>query len=97
MASVLRVDGGLASNDWAMQFLADILDIPVERPMVMQTAAIGAAWIAGSMLGFYPGLAQRPAHWQRDRLFEPRMSDADRSRLYAGWLDAIRRVRSAGT
>ena len=95
MASVLRVDGGLASNDWAMQFLADILNIPVERPVVMQTAAIGAAWIAGSTLGFYPGLAQRPAHWQRDRLFEPRMGDVDRSRLYAGWLDAIRRVRSA--
>jgi glycerol kinase len=95
MASVLRVDGGLASNDWAMQFLADILGLPVERPAVTATPALGAAWIAGSTLGFYPGLDQPCTIWRRDRLFEPRLSPAERDRLYAGWLDAVRRVRGA--
>ena len=95
MASVLRVDGGLAGNDWAMQFLADILGLPVERPVVTATAALGAAWIAGSSVGFYPGLDQPAAIWRRDRLFEPRLDAAERDRLYAGWLDAVRRVRSA--
>ena len=95
MASVLRVDGGLAGNDWAMQFLADILGLPVERPVVTATAALGAAWIAGSSVGFYPGLDRPEAIWRRDRLFEPRIGADERDRLYAGWQDAVRRVRSA--
>jgi glycerol kinase len=94
MASILRVDGEFAANDWAMQFLADILGVPVERPVVTETAALGAAWIAGSTTGFFPPPETRTATWQRDRLFEPQMSEAERQRHYAGWLDAVRRVGS---
>ncbi len=92
--TALRVDGGLVANDWAMQFLSDILDVPVERPVVIETTALGAAYLAGLETGFYGGLGAIAEHWQRDRLWEPQMSDARREDLYAGWLDAVSRARS---
>ncbi len=92
--TALRVDGGLVANDWAMQFLSDILDVPVERPVVTETTALGAAYLAGLETGFYGGLDAIAEHWQRDRLWEPDMSAERREELYAGWLDAVNRVRS---
>ena len=91
----LRVDGGLTVNDWAMQFLADMLRVPVERPVVTETTAMGAAYLAGMATGVFPGLDGLPAFWQRDRRFEPAMSDDERDTRYAGWRDAVRRVRTA--
>jgi glycerol kinase len=90
----LRVDGGLTVNDWAMQFLADILGVPVERPVITETTAIGAAYLAGMATGVFPGLDGLARFWQRDRRFEPAMSEDERTARYAGWRDAVRRVRS---
>jgi glycerol kinase len=93
----LRVDGGMVRNDWVMQFLADILDLPVERPVVTETTALGAAYLAGLQLGLFKSTADIAKRWQRDRLFEPRMKADQREALYAGWQAAVARVRSNGS
>lgn len=93
--SVLRVDGGMAANDWAMQFLSDILDAPVDRPRVLETTALGAAWLAGSQAGVAPDQAAFAREWALERRFEPRMGAEDRDRKYAGWRDAVRRTLTA--
>ncbi len=92
--SALRVDGGMVVNNWVMQFLADILGVPVERPVVTETTALGVAYLAGLKAGLYQDLDEIASHWHRQQRFSPRMADAHRSRLYAGWLDAVKRVRS---
>ncbi|PAV48913.1 glycerol kinase [Pseudomonas sp. HAR-UPW-AIA-41] len=94
--SALRVDGGMVVNNWVMQFLADILGVPVERPEVTETTALGVAYLAGLQLGLYASLDDIARMWHRDRRFEPRMGEAHRTRLYEGWLDAVKRVRSEG-
>ena len=94
--SALRVDGGMVVNNWVMQFLADILGVPVERPEVTETTALGVAYLAGLQLGLYASLDDIARMWHRDRRFEPRMGAAHRARLYDGWLDAVKRVRSEG-
>ncbi|MDP6350954.1 MAG: glycerol kinase GlpK [Alphaproteobacteria bacterium] len=93
----LRIDGGMAANDWFLQRLSDILGLPVERPVVVETTAQGAARVAGAATGFYPPLDQAMQSWSRDRLFEPEMSATDRDARYAGWRDAVRRVRGQST
>ena len=90
--SALRVDGGMAVNDWVCQFLADMLDLPVERPQVTETTALGAAFLAGLHEGVYPGLEAVSRAWSLERRFEPGMDPADRERLFAGWRQAVRRV-----
>ena len=90
----LRVDGGLVANDWAMQFLSDMLDLPVERPVVSETTALGAAYLAGLETGLYGGLDEIARNWQRDRRWTPSMPAARRDALYDGWRDAVRRVLS---
>ncbi len=91
---VLRVDGGMTASDWTMQFLADILGAPVDRPRVTETTALGAAWLAGSKAGIWPGEATFSAQWQLERRFEPQLQESDRERLLAGWKDAVKRTRS---
>ncbi len=91
----LRVDGGMVANDWVMQFLADILGLTVERPVVHETTALGAAYLAGLETGFYKGLSEIASHWQRDRSFAPAMAPDQRDGLYAGWQDAVARVRTS--
>jgi len=92
--AALRVDGGLSANDWAMQFLADILDIPVERARSRESTALGAAMLAGMQAGLMPGPAELARRWQCDRRFDPAMSADERARRYAGWRDAVRRTLS---
>lgn len=92
--SALRVDGGMVENNWLMQFLADILGVPVERPEVTETTALGVAYLAGLHLGLYADLEQIARLWHRQKRFSPRMADGHREKLYAGWLDAVQRVRS---
>lgn len=94
--TAVRVDGGMVANDWICQFLADMLNLPVERPKVIETTALGAAYLAGMETGLYASMDAVTDAWMVDRRFEPTMSDADRTRLYEGWLDAVRRVRSTG-
>ncbi len=89
----LRVDGGMTANNWLMQFLADMLDIPVERPVVTETTALGAAYLAGLKVGLWSSTDDIAKHWRRDRLFQPAMKAGERERLYAGWKDAVQRVR----
>jgi glycerol kinase len=91
--TALRVDGGMTKNDWLMQFLADMLDLPVERPVVTETTALGAAYLAGLKAGLWSSTQDIAKHWQRDGLFEPALKSAERDRLYAGWKDAVGRVR----
>jgi glycerol kinase len=93
--AAVRVDGGMVANDWLCQFLADMLERPVERPVVTETTALGAAALAGLAVGLYPSLEAFAKTWQCARRFEPQMSPTERARLYAGWLGAVRRVRAA--
>jgi glycerol kinase len=90
--TVLRVDGGMTASEWVMQFLADILAAPVDRPVVMETTALGAAYLAGRAAGLCPDLAGFTALWKLDRRFEPGMDAATRERKLAGWRDAVRRT-----
>jgi glycerol kinase len=90
--TVLRVDGGMTASDWVMQFLADILAAPVDRPVVMETTALGAAYLAGRAAGICPDLAGFTDLWKLDRRFAPRMDAATRERKFAGWRDAVRRT-----
>lgn len=90
--TVLRVDGGMVASDWTMQFLADILNAPVDRPAILETTALGAAWLAGSRAGVWPGMAEFAASWARDKRFEPEMDAAERKRKIKGWDVAVRRT-----
>ena len=91
--SALRVDGGAAANDLLMQFQADQLGVPVQRPRVRETTALGAAYLAGLATGFWRDQAEIASHWALDREFTPAMPAAERDRLYAGWRKAVSRVR----
>ncbi len=92
--TVLRVDGGMVASDWTMQFLADVLNAPVDRPTILETTALGAAWLAGSRAGVWPDMAGFAKGWALDQRFEPKMDDEVRDRKYAGWQDAVRRTLS---
>ena len=93
--TVLRVDGGMVASDWTMQRLADFLDAPVDRPTILETTALGAAWLAGSRAGVWPDAQKFAKNWSLDRRFEPAMDTATRKRKLAGWADAVRRTLSA--
>jgi glycerol kinase len=90
--TVLRVDGGLAASDFTMQFVADILAAPVDRPAVMETTALGAAYLAGLAAGLCPDPPDFAALWKLERRFEPQMDAATRERKWAGWRDAVART-----
>ncbi|MEM7177697.1 MAG: glycerol kinase GlpK [Pseudomonadota bacterium] len=94
--TVLRVDGGMTASDWTMQFLADILQAPVDRPVIAETTALGAGWLAGMKAGIYPDQTGFAATWARDRRFEPQLSAAEADARYAGWQDAVRRTLTTG-
>lgn len=92
--TVLRVDGGMVASDWTMQRLADILDAPVDRPIILETTALGAAWLAGSQAGVWPAAGTFVKKWVLERRFKPEMDAADRATKLAGWRDAVRRTLS---
>ena len=92
--SVIRVDGGMVANDWFLQFLSDVLNIPVERPRNVESTVLGAAYLAGYQAGVVSSPDAIGELWKRDRMFEPEMQADRRERLLAGWHDAVRRVRS---
>ena len=87
----LRVDGGAVGNNLLMQFQADILGVPVQRPVVAETTALGAAYLAGLATGFWGSQAEVAEQWAIDRTFEPQMSADQRDKLYAGWKRAVER------
>ena len=86
---IMRVDGGAANNDFLMQFQADILGTTIERSEVMETTALGAAYLAGLATGFFEDMDDLKAHWEKDSTFKPEMSEEDRDDLYAGWQNAV--------
>ncbi len=86
---VLRVDGGMSASDWTMQFLADIIGAPVDRPQVLETTAMGAAWLAGMQAGVYPDMAGFAETWALDRRFEPKMDETMRDQKYTAWKRAV--------
>jgi glycerol kinase len=94
--TVLRVDGGMVASDWTMQCLADILDAPVDRPTILETTALGAAWLAGSKAGVWPDAAAFAKAWALDRRFEPVVDARTRTAKLKGWHDAVRRTLSTG-
>lgn len=87
----LRVDGGATRSDFLMQFQADLLGIPVERPQITEMAALGAAYLAGLGVGFWKNTKELEKHWKLDRRYEPRMSADQAGTLYAGWQKAVKR------
>ncbi|MDQ0321296.1 glycerol kinase [Pararhizobium capsulatum DSM 1112] len=92
--TVLRVDGGMVVSDWTMQRLSDLLDAPVDRPVILETTALGVAWLAGSRAGVWPDQADFAATWARDRRFEPAMDDKTRKAKFKGWRNAVKRTLS---
>ena len=88
--AILRVDGGLSASDWAMQFLADILDAPVDRPEVLETTALGAAWLAGMRAGLYPEQEEFARGWALEHRFEPAMPEPERRRRCDAWTRAVK-------
>lgn len=92
--TTLRVDGGMVANNWVVQFLSDVLNVNVDRPAVIETTALGAAYLAGLQVGMYNSLEEIAELWHCERHFSPRMDDGLRGNLYAGWLDAVKRVRT---
>ncbi len=92
--TVLRVDGGMVASDWTMQRLADLLDSPVDRPAITETTALGAAFLAGSRAGVWPGMEEFSKAWARDRRFEPAMDEKTRATKLKGWRNAVRRTLS---
>jgi glycerol kinase len=93
--TVLRVDGGMVASDWTMRFLADILAAPVDRPTILETTALGAAYLAGYATDVCPPPAAFAGQWRLDRRFTPAMPEAEREFRYAFWRDCVRRTLSA--
>ena len=89
----LRVDGGASANNLLMQFQADLLRVPVVRPQVTETTALGAAYLAGLAVGYWKNLDDLKAHWNIERTFSPQMPEADAGRRRARWSEALHRAR----
>jgi glycerol kinase len=88
----LRVDGGMVSNNFLMQFQADILNVPVERPVVAETTALGAAYLAGLAVGYWKDTGEVTQNWALDRKYTPNMDEGERAKLYRGWKKAVQRT-----
>ena len=88
----LKVDGGAVVNDFLMQFQSDILGVPVHRPKITETTALGAAYLAGLAVGYWKDQDEIAAKWQMDREFEPTMAEDKKVNLYSGWKRAVDRA-----
>ncbi len=92
--SILRVDGGMSASNWTMQFLADILDATIDRPEILETTALGVAWLAGMKANFYPNKEDFAKSWKLEHRFTPNIDPEKRDNLYTGWKDSIERTLS---
>ena len=90
--TVLRVDGGMVASDWTMQCLSDFLAAPVDRPEILETTAVGAAYLAGLQVGFYPEPSEFAKSWKCEQQFTPKLNENIRNARYANWKDAIGRT-----
>ncbi|MBT3897958.1 MAG: glycerol kinase GlpK [Gammaproteobacteria bacterium] len=94
MPTILRVDGGMVANSWVAQGLADLVRIPVDRPEVTETTALGVAYLAGLQVGIYDSLEEISSQWRSERAFQPQMAQNESNLLYQGWQEAVSRVRT---
>ncbi|MFV1872872.1 MAG: glycerol kinase GlpK [Oleiphilus sp.] len=92
--TTLRVDGGMVVNDWVVQFLADLLNVSVDRPEIVETTALGAAYMAGLKAGIYKNTEEIADMWHLEKRFSPDICQNDAKKLYDGWIDAVNRVKS---
>jgi len=90
--TTLRVDGGMSASDWTMQYLSDILDAPVDRPPILETTALGVAYLAGLKIDLFPEPSRFAKSWKKQKRFTPKMKPAERDARYAGWKDAVRKL-----
>ena len=90
----LRVDGGAVKNNFLMQFQSDLLDVPVERPVINETTALGAAYLAGLAVGFWKNQEEIANKWAVDQTFQPGMEEDERTELYKGWKKAVKAARA---
>ncbi|WP_276677067.1 FGGY-family carbohydrate kinase, partial [Caldibacillus debilis] len=90
----LRVDGGAVKNDFLMQFQSDILNVPVDRPIINETTALGAAYLAGLAVGYWESQEEIANQWAIDKTFKPQMDENERNRLYEGWKKAVQAARA---
>ena len=97
ISPTLRVDGGMSSNDWAMKFLSDIIDAPVDRANITETTALGAAWLAGMQIGVYPGQVEFSSRWTKEKEFKPTMKDEKREQKYLLWKKSVEASLSVPT
>ena len=88
----LRVDGGASANNFLMQFQADIMGCTIRRPMIRETTALGAAYLAGLATGVWKDLEDIRSQWTLDRLYQPEMEEETRAKLLAGWSKAVERA-----
>ena len=95
MPTVLRVDGGMVNNNWLLQFLAGILQAPVVRPQIIETTALGVAYLAGLQIGMFASLAEIASLWQMDHRFEPDMDEKTQRLYYQNWLRAVGKIKTA--
>ncbi len=89
LGGVLRVDGGMSASNWTMQFLSNILNAPVDRPEVLETTAMGAAWLAGMRIDLYPEQSEFAKSWSLEKRFQPDMDDESREQRYKDWKSAV--------
>ena len=92
--SAIRVDGGMAASNWTMQMLSDLVELPVDRPKNLETTALGAAYLAGMQVGFYPSMDEFSETWQSESQFNSKMTNDQRQRKLFGWEDAVKRTLS---
>jgi glycerol kinase len=90
--NVVKVDGGMVSNNWFSQFLSDILNIKVIRPKIKETTALGAAFVAGYYIGEFNSFKSISKKWKIDKRFNPKMKKSSRIKLLKGWAQAIKRT-----
>jgi len=88
--TAVRADGGGAKNDFLCQFQADILGVPVERPVITETTCLGVAYLAGVNVGFWKDMDEVADKWQCEKRFEPRLTEEERKKLMAGWKNAVK-------
>ena len=92
--NAIRVDGGMAASNWTMQTLANLVQLPVDRPKNLETTALGAAYLAGMQVGFYPSMDEFAKSWQSENQFNSIINDDQREKKLAGWKDAVERTLS---
>lgn len=90
----LRVDGGAVANDFLMQFQSDLLNVPVDRPVINETTALGAAYLAGLAVGFWNSTDEISKYWNLDHQFTPNMEEENRDHLYSGWKKAVKAAQA---